>query len=175
MQIPRIDISAPANAIEYHPALLAYLDESSGGNRGIANMGDITFQQPVYQHHAVASAAPATAVGQGGGGVTYITRPASIRSLPSFSDSDVSHTDESDGEGTAKEGETDGLNYDESTDEEDDGGGGGGSDNDEDTVAREERVEREEFGLDYKGETLTDDQSRRLLVLIEHASTCPGR
>ena len=30
LQIPRIDIGAPANAIEYHPALLAHADESAG-------------------------------------------------------------------------------------------------------------------------------------------------
>lgn len=29
-QIPRIDIGAPANAIEYHPALLAHADENGG-------------------------------------------------------------------------------------------------------------------------------------------------
>lgn len=32
LQIPRVDISAPANAIEYHPALLAHVDENGGGN-----------------------------------------------------------------------------------------------------------------------------------------------
>jgi hypothetical protein len=30
LQVPRIDISAPANAIEYHPALLAHADENGG-------------------------------------------------------------------------------------------------------------------------------------------------
>lgn len=30
VQIPRIDINSPANAIEYHPALLAHLDENGG-------------------------------------------------------------------------------------------------------------------------------------------------
>lgn len=30
MQIPRVDISAPSNAIEYHPALLAHADENGG-------------------------------------------------------------------------------------------------------------------------------------------------
>ena len=29
LQIPRVDISAPANAIEYHPALLAHADDNS--------------------------------------------------------------------------------------------------------------------------------------------------
>ena len=46
---------------------------------------------------------------------------------------------------------------------------------DADSVTREEKVEKEEFGFEYKGEKLSDDQAKRLLVLIEHASTCPGR
>jgi hypothetical protein len=50
-----------------------------------------------------------------------------------------------------------------------------GDADDDDSVAREESVEREEFGYEYKGEKMSDDQARRLLVLIEHASTCPGR
>jgi hypothetical protein len=32
LQVPRIDISSPANAIEYHPALLAHADDNVGGN-----------------------------------------------------------------------------------------------------------------------------------------------
>jgi hypothetical protein len=36
MQIPRLDISAPANAIEYHPALLAHNEDSSSGGKGAA-------------------------------------------------------------------------------------------------------------------------------------------
>jgi hypothetical protein len=32
LQIPRIDISSPANAIEYHPALLAHVEDNSGSN-----------------------------------------------------------------------------------------------------------------------------------------------
>jgi len=37
MQIPRIDISAPANAIEYHPALLAHADENNGGSSAVSS------------------------------------------------------------------------------------------------------------------------------------------
>lgn len=37
-QIPRVDISAPANAIEYHPALLAHADENGGGGTPSAVM-----------------------------------------------------------------------------------------------------------------------------------------
>ncbi|KAG7353113.1 TAZ zinc finger domain protein [Nitzschia inconspicua] len=32
MQIPRLDIAAPANAIEYHPALLAHVEDNSGNS-----------------------------------------------------------------------------------------------------------------------------------------------
>jgi hypothetical protein len=31
LKVPRVDISAPANAIEYHPALLAHVDEAAAG------------------------------------------------------------------------------------------------------------------------------------------------
>jgi hypothetical protein len=130
------------------------------------------------------------------GGVTYITRgPTSAaaaaaaaagmaRDAMSFSDSsDVSRTDESDGEGGSGGGMNGGYNYDESSDDDDDdemplAGGGGSDDEDVDSTTieqLEELAEREEFGYEYKGETLSDDQARRLLVLIEHASTCPGR
>mmetsp|Transcript_13119 Transcript_13119/g.27572 ORF Transcript_13119/g.27572 Transcript_13119/m.27572 type:complete len:470 (-) Transcript_13119:107-1516(-) len=92
-------------------------------------------------------------------------RSSSIRKTATYSDSEVSVTDESDGEGGSGD-----YSY-ESTDDDDTWG-----DNiDGDSIAREERVEREDFGFDYKGEKLTDEQARKLLVLIEHASTCPGR
>jgi hypothetical protein len=100
------------------------------------------------------------------------------RDTSSYSDSDVSHTDESDGEGGSAS-VNGGLNYDESSDDEDVAIKGDntmdGDADDDDSVAREESVEREEFGYEYKGEKMSDDQARRLLILIEHASTCPGR
>jgi hypothetical protein len=89
--------------------------------------------------------------------------PAHVKKNLFLSDSEVSFTDESDGEGG-------GGKYDESSEEEDTN-----YDNDMDSVTREERAEREEFGFDYKGEVLNEDQAKRLLVLIEHASVCPGR
>ena len=33
-QIPRIDITSPANAIEYHPALLSHLEDGGRGGAG---------------------------------------------------------------------------------------------------------------------------------------------
>lgn len=147
VQIPRLDITAPTNTIEYHPALLAHMDD---GNSKMSSVDTSDHQHAPssglipYQHGA------------------YLPRPAPPI-LRSFSDSDVSHTDESDGEGL-------GGKYDESSDEEEE------IDlDDADSVTREEKIEKEEFGFEYKGEKLSDDQARRLLVLIEHASTCPGR
>jgi len=142
VQIPRLDISAPANAIEYHPALLAHMDE---GNSKMSSVDTSVHHAPVaYQHGS------------------YLPRPAPPI-LRSFSDSDVSHTDVSDGEGGSGK-------YDESSDEEEEV-----DIDDADSVTREEKIEKEEFGFEYKGEKLSDDQAKRLLVLIEHASTCPGR
>ena len=31
VKVPRVDITAPANVIEYHPALLAHADDNAGG------------------------------------------------------------------------------------------------------------------------------------------------
>ena len=143
VQIPKLDITAPANDIDYHPALLSQEDNPkvSKPSPSIAAVGP----QPSQT-------------------VRYINRPSphAVKSF-SLSDSEVSFTDESDGEGG-------GGKYDESSEEEETS-----YDNDMDSVTREDRAEREEFGQEYKGETLTEDQSRRLLVLIEHASICPGR
>ncbi len=146
VQIPRLDISAPANAIEYHPALLAHMDD--GNKMSSVDTSD--------HHHAPASGLLPYQHG------AYVSRPTPP--IPrSYSDSDVSLTDESDGEGG-------GGKYDESSDEEEE------IDlDDADSVTREEKIEKEEFGFEYKGDKLSDDQARRLLVLMEHASTCPGK
>ena len=38
-----------------------------------------------------------------------------------------------------------------------------------------ERAEAEDFGRDYAGPKMTESESARLMVLMAHASTCPGR
>jgi hypothetical protein len=140
IQVPKLDISVPANEIDYHPALLS--QEDTG--------------KPARAREIVPNNMTQT--------VKYIHRPSShAKKSFSLSDSEVSFTDESDGEGT-------GGKYDESSEEEDTI-----YDNDMDSITREDRAEKEEFGHDFQGETLTEDQSKRLLVLIEHASICPGR
>ncbi|KAL3791065.1 hypothetical protein ACHAWO_013018 [Cyclotella atomus] len=139
IQVPKLDISVPANEIDYHPALLS--QEDTGKPARPREAGPHITQT-----------------------VKYIHRPSThAKKSFSLSDSEVSFTDESDGEGT-------GGKYDESSEEEETN-----YDNDMDSVTREDRAEKEEFGHDFEGETLTEDQSKRLLVLIEHASICPGR
>ncbi|KAL3800307.1 hypothetical protein HJC23_003603 [Cyclotella cryptica] len=149
-QIPKLDISTPANEIDYHPALLSQEDNAKPQSSSVS---------------ASANASnPAVAAPQLAQPIQYMPKPpAHMKKNFFLSDSEVSLTDESDGEGG-------GGKYDESSEEEDTS-----FDNDMDSVTREERAEKEEFGFDYKGEVLSEDQARRLLVLIEHASICPGR
>ena len=145
VQIPKLDISVSANDIEYHPALLNQED----------NIKTVGSSATKPNNVASCSQLPTT--------VKYVRSPTQMKKNFSLSDSEVSFTDESDGEGC-------GGKYTESSEEEDTT-----YDNDMDSVTREERAEKEEFGYDFKGETLSEEQSRKLLVLIEHASICPGR
>ncbi|KAL7545519.1 hypothetical protein ACHAWF_008867, partial [Thalassiosira exigua] len=188
-QIPRLDIAAPANAMDYHPALLSHLDEGGGGGGGgKIGVADVGGPNAVVDAHRSFHPAPApfqpSAAAPPAASVYPLSRgrplpPSGMSRGPSpgLSDSDVSHTDESDGEGGATGyGVGDGVDYGASSDEDEGVGRTGDGDfEDEDTVAREERIDREEFGYEYRGEKLTDDQATKLLVLIEHASTCPGR
>ncbi len=203
-QIPRLDIAAQANAIEYHPALLAHLDEGNTkterGDSGVVESSSYPPLDTSLSANTPANTSTTTSMAMGlhvipyqpnavatgtQGGMSYVTRPINpalavgiARDTSSYSDSDVSHTDESDGEGGSGI-VNGGFNYDESSDDEEATPfatrGDNNMDGDDDSVAREESVEREEFGYEYKGEKMSDDQARRLLVLIEHASTCPGR
>ena len=159
--------------MDYHPALLAHIDDGSTKTYNPSMTTSIaeTYHQPVQYHtqQAIVMAAPSAAT-------------TTLRKSSSFSDSDVSHTDESDGEGGSAE-KLSGVNYAESSDEEDELGNkkmtvaelAADENGDIDSVTREDCMDREEFGLDYNGEVLSDDEAWKLLVLIEHASTCPGR
>ena len=180
-QIPRLDISSPANAVEYHPALLAHLDENNSSNASddaATNSGPSGNKALQHQHHQqLAQHQPI----QG----AYLSRPTTmtplqfststttgagvstfVRKAPSFSESEVSCTDESDGEGGSGD-----YSYESSDDDSVEIG----NDEDIDSAVKEEKVEREDFGFEYKGEKLSDNEAQQLLVLIEHASTCPGR
>lgn len=135
-----MDISSPANAIEYHPALLAHAEE--GGNNSSAGNGPGVM-------HINPSHIPSSA-----------TFPMNRRyaALPSDSDSDSDLSDISE----------DGLSddsLDSDVDELDNLG----------SMSPAEQAENESFGIDYDGPKLTDEQTSRLLILMSHASTCPGR
>lgn len=101
-QIPRIDISAPANTIEYHPALLAHADENNDGDSDARNNAS-----------SVASGGMHMDVGNRGG-------------------------------------------YDSGSDSDDSEPG-------------------EDFGKVYAGPKLESANAAQLLVLMAHASMCPGR
>lgn len=144
-QIPRIDISAPANAIDYHPALLAHADDNnstSGGGGGSA--GAATNVHVVHVAQSPSS---------------YKTPPMKepqiqIEDMYSDSESDLSEL-------------SDGSLSDDSLDSDDD------SSLDFQLMSQAEQAEHESFGHDYQGPVLSDEDASRLLVLMAHASTCP--
>ena len=117
-QIPRLDISAPANAIEYHPALLAHAVMEDGVKN--SNKGN-----PVPSHSTVE-----TSSGN--------QRKNSIGGEKDIFDSD-----------------SDDSRYDETT--------------------PSGKAAREDFGSNYNGPKFTPFDSSRLLTLMNHASSCPGR
>jgi hypothetical protein len=43
------------------------------------------------------------------------------------------------------------------------------------SMSPSEQAENERFGMEYGGPTLTDGEASRLLILMAHASSCPGR
>eukprot|EP00613_Pedinella_sp_CCMP2098_P058028 CAMPEP_0171867268 /NCGR_PEP_ID=MMETSP0992-20121227/30759_1 /TAXON_ID=483369 /ORGANISM="non described non described, Strain CCMP2098" /LENGTH=709 /DNA_ID=CAMNT_0012490813 /DNA_START=74 /DNA_END=2202 /DNA_ORIENTATION=+ len=132
-QIPRIDISEPANTIEYHPALLRASAAENGGGGGIIGESDLLL-------------AGADSGGGGGAGGDDM------------------------GAHAAKSGCLGGLSL---------GGGGAngrGSNPDDDGGVEEDEVELGADGMLGDGEhRLPTSQAAKLLVLIAHARTCPGR
>jgi len=148
-QVPRIDISAPANAIQYHPALLAHAeDSSSSGQSGSASVA-LRGKGPV--------SAPYASTGAG-----HLVVP------PKFPDLGDLYASEDE---TSEDDEAVSLGGESSDDSGDDDGvlGFNGS------LTPAERAEAEDFGHDYAGPKLEDGEASRLLILMGHASTCPGR
>jgi hypothetical protein len=156
MQIPRIDIGAPANAIEYHPALLAHAEDITGG--GAANAAAVAA--------AAAAAASASQIQ-----ASQMKAPSLISNMPAPAT-------------TVKyDGDLDSLGSDISNDESDrlslsDDDSLHSAEFDAEAAASmspSEQAENERFGGEYEGPTLTHSQASRLLILMAHASTCPGR
>jgi hypothetical protein len=146
LQVPRIDITSPANAIEYHPALLAHADDNgAGGGGGATNVNVIHLAQPQAPSSVPFSSKPSAGIGI----------DASTWANDSDSDSDLSEL-------------SDGSLSDCSWDSDD-------SNTDLQSMTAAEEAEHETFGDDYTGPVLPDDHASRLLVLMAHASTCPCR
>ncbi|KAI2505595.1 hypothetical protein MHU86_8837 [Fragilaria crotonensis] len=142
-QIPRIDITAPVNAIEYHPALLAHAEEGPNGGGGMEASPSPVVIQPIPSN----SAYPLT------------PQSSKLPTLYPLSDSD----DESDLSELSDAANLSDDSYD-SDDSEDDM-----------PLTEGELAEMENFGKEYEGPKLTPDQASRLLILMGHAQTCPGR
>lgn len=146
-QIPRLDISAPANAIDYHPALLVHAACEESGK--LSNKATFT----IPKHYTVSS------------NDTYSSdcdakNPSDPLDLNEDLDFDLSDEDDDDimfGEG----------------DEEDDGGAEG--DDDSIDLSPSARAENEDFGKKYEGPVYSEYDASRLLILMSHASTCPGQ
>ncbi len=124
-QIPRLDISAPSNTIEYHPALLAHAasDDNGKGSKQTVSVSEIRKQYTRPPDPGTAK------VG---------VYPEMLGSDGEFSMSDT----------------------------EDDIG---------DTSTPAGQAENEDFGKNYSGPKFEDYDASRLLILMAHASTCPGK
>lgn len=155
-QIPRVDISAPANEIQYHPALLAHADDN-------------------------AAAAAAT-------GNFWGFRKVATDNNNDMADSCSEESDySSDSEGSDQDAPVQENNINEQQqlsaaapnqlaawDCYDD------SDNENASIcgvspSDPEQAEKERFGYEYSGPRLSDEDASRLLILMQHASTCPGQ
>lgn len=146
-QIPRLDISSPANAIDYHPALLVHAACEESGKSSNKAPFSIPKHLSVQSNDAFSSDCGAK-------------NSSSYLDLNEDLDFDLSDEDDDDmlfGEG----------------DEDDDGG----ADDDDDSIdlSPSARAENEDFGKNYDGPVFSEYDASRLLILMSHASTCPGQ
>jgi len=150
-QVPRVDITSPANAIEYHPALLAHADET-----GSTEMGG---SSPV--HTSVVGVVRLNPGNVATTGVCHGNQLGNrkFQKYPPISMSDSEDSDFSD--------LSDGPLSDFSGDSDDS--------DDLPPLSPAEQAENENFGHGYCGPVMDDIDAKRLLVLMGHASTCPGR
>lgn len=132
-QIPRVDISAPANAIEYHPALLAHAEDNGGGGQS----------------------APAPSESE-----TVVS--AQLSDSPPDDNQSLGSDVSSGLEDGSSDDEEDSLDID--------------SDGDDSVISTPaDQAENEEFGEQYVGPKLEENDAARLLVLMSHATTCLGQ
>jgi hypothetical protein len=159
-----VDIGAPANAIEYHPALLAHADENAATTTAplAAAAAATTTTPPTAETIELVKPTPPVldSVSSDGGG--------SI-SGGSDNDDDLDDIDEDDDD-----------DDDDDLDDNDDDESMFSSDDDDESddfacLSPGGRAENEKFGPEYEGPKLNDRDARRLLTLMLHASTCQCR
>ena len=149
-----MDISSPANAIEYHPALLAHAEENATGSGGGVAPGPATHPGGMSVMHINPSHIPSSATFPMANKMPNRRYPT----LASDSDSDSDLSDISDGDLSEGTFDSDDSDFDIMG-----------------ALSPAGQAENEQFGKEYTGPTLTDDQTSRLLIMMAHASTCPGR
>lgn len=150
-QVPRVDITSPANAIEYHPALLAHADDISGS--GISGGP---------QAHSTGTVIERMKSGQIVSPEILPANQISNRKFLKYPPISMSDSEDSDFSDLS-----DGPLSDFS----------GDSDDSEDLppLSAAEHAENENYGHGYCGPVMVEVDAKRLLVLIGHASSCPGR
>ena len=158
VQIPRIDISSSANEIEYHPALLVQAAEDNNVSLGI--VAD-KLSNTLSNHMADPSANAKSSNG------SYInfgmkTAPNTIKGEEGKKVDDSDQDSSSDLDFGPIDGD------DLSTSDSDSGSDFG------ENMSLAARAEHEEFGKEYSGPKFMEHDSSRLLVLMNHATTCPG-
>ena len=113
----------------------------------------------IEYHPALLAHAEENGGGSGGGGtptaVMFI--PSKVEPSESESESDLSDDD-----GLLSDGDDD-IDLSESDTEE------------HTAMSAGEQAENEKFGLEYEGPKLPENHASRLLLLILHASSCPGQ
>lgn len=143
-QIPRVDISAPANSIDYHPALLAHADENNGGG-GTAPSATVAPVAPAVQIIHVHQPP-----------VPFTTKEEKLGPhLDSDSGSELSELSD------------DSLSDDSMEIDDDD------ESLDYQAMSQAEQAEHECFGEEYKGPKFSEEDASRMLILMSHASNCP--
>ena len=154
IQIPRIDISSSANEIEYHPALLVQAAEDNNVSLAI-NAEKIN--NSVLNQIKEQSLIPKTSNVISSGLKLYKTTGMEIKKEVEIDQDTASDLDFGPIDG-------DSLSTSDSDTSSDFG----------DNMSLAARAEHEEFGKEYSGPKFSDYDSSRLLVLMNHSSTCPG-
>jgi hypothetical protein len=155
IQIPRIDIASPANEIEYHPALLVQAAEDNNVSLAVATekMG---FSLSNTIIHPIVNMKVSNSETSGG------KLQSAILSGDEIKEDDMDQDSASDLDFGPINGD------DLSTSDSDSSSEFG------ENMSLAARAEHEEFGKEYSGPKFMDHDSSRLLILMSHASTCPG-